>query len=579
MPDSLPKRPLSRGLRFRVAALLALALLPIGVMGILQTGYLAREINSRAELTTLGLTNRASFGERQVIERAFGAAEALSAILLMVQDDPDLCRQYLKGYLAQNGRYSFVGFVPPDGQVTCSSADGPRDFSRASRIADWSSIARPSIAAIETPLVSRESVINILQPVFDDGDGSLTGTISISMPVQLVLSQSDEGDAKRPISLTTFNADGAILSSQSGVTGDLSTLPGNIPLAQLAGQPSNAFVGRDRDGKQRTFAVVPIIPGMAYALAVWPVERRILAIAGIPLAPALVPLLMFVASLFVAYLAVDRLVVRHVSTLRQKMHAFAKTRSFQPINRKYAISSELEDVEDAFYDMAFSLMDDEARMEDALREKNVLLKEVHHRVKNNLQLISSIMNMQIRKASQPETVAILKRLQERILGLATVHRNLYQAETLSQTNAGVLLSELFDHLVNSGAEAGTNLEYRGEFDDVILVPDQAVPLALLASELATNAVKYASAAPGGRARMRASLTLIEPGIARFVCQNSVGGDVDDADDSNGTGLGSQLIRAFAAQLGGDLQTETEAGTYSVVTTFRVEEFTPEPADH
>ena len=102
--DSAPRRPISRGLRFRVAAVLALALLPIGVMGIMQTRYLSEEVRSHSELTLLALTNRAAFGERQVIERAFGAAEALSSILQLIQDDPESCRRYLGKYLEENGR-------------------------------------------------------------------------------------------------------------------------------------------------------------------------------------------------------------------------------------------------------------------------------------------------------------------------------------------------------------------------------------------------------------------------------------------------------------------------------------------
>ncbi|MCZ4353958.1 sensor histidine kinase [Roseovarius aestuarii] len=558
-----------------MAAVLALALLPIGVMGIMQTRYLSEEVRSHSELTLLALTNRAAFGERQVIERAFGAAEALSSILQLIQDDPESCRRYLGKYLEENGRYSFIGFVPEDGMVTCSSAATPVDLSQSTRIGDGMMHPQPSIAAIDRPTVSRENVINILHPVFDEG--AFSGYISISMPVHLVANQVDENAEKRPISLTTFNADGAILSSQSGLKDNLMSLPGNIPLAQLAGNPSVTFVGHDRSGAKRNFAVVPLIPGLAYALAVWPIERDTFTILGVPLTPLIVPLLMFLASLGVSYLAVDQLVVRHVAGLCRKMQIFAKTRSFDTSARNRTLSSELEELEDAFSEMAFSLLDDEAQMEDALREKNVLLKEVHHRVKNNLQLISSIMNMKIRKAKRPETVATLKRLQERILGLATVHRNLYQAENLSQTNAGALLTELFNHLVVAGAEAGDNMDYDSDFENVILLPDQAVPLALLASELATNAVKYAAASSRGRARMRASLTLIEPGIARLVCENSISPDATE--ELAGTGLGSQLIRAFASQLGGEVQTEITDATYTVAVTFNVEEFSHDPADH
>ena len=117
-----PRGPISRGLRFRVAAVLALALLPIGVVGILQTRDLSQEVRIRTELTLQALPARASFGERQVIERAFGAAEALSSVLLEIRDEPESCRRYLSDYLEATGRYSFIGFLPPGGVLSCSSA-------------------------------------------------------------------------------------------------------------------------------------------------------------------------------------------------------------------------------------------------------------------------------------------------------------------------------------------------------------------------------------------------------------------------------------------------------------------------
>ena len=89
-PETGAERETSRigGLRFRIAAFLALALLPIGVLGIVQTRDLAHEVESRSELTLLALTSSAAFGERQVFERAFGAAEGLSAVLDLLRDDP-----------------------------------------------------------------------------------------------------------------------------------------------------------------------------------------------------------------------------------------------------------------------------------------------------------------------------------------------------------------------------------------------------------------------------------------------------------------------------------------------------------
>lgn len=569
-----PRGPISRGLRFRVAAVLALALLPIGVVGILQTRDLSQEVRIRTELTLQALTDRASFGERQVIERAFGAAEALSSVLLEIRDEPESCRRYLSDYLEATGRYSFIGFLPPGGVISCSSAPATLDLSQDERLDGWMATIEPRAMAIANPQVSTESVLNIQHPIYEAGD--FVGYVSISVPERLVMDQPDADAARRPSSLITFNAQGSILTESSQRSDALASMPDQVPLALLFGGGADTFAARDQFGQNRTFVLMPVIPDLIYSLAAWPPEQPHASLFGINYSPALFPLLMFLASVAVAYFAVDRLAVRHVAALQGRMNAFARNRSFDPIPRTRGQSSEFEDLNRAFTDMAYSLLDDEARMEDALREKNVLLKEVHHRVKNNLQLISSIMNMKIRRASQPETIAVLKRLQERIMGLSTVHRNLYQTENLSRSNAGRLLSDLFGQLISSGAEAGSNIDYRGDFDDVILFPDQAVPLALLASELATNALKYAGAEAGGRPTIRATLSLIEPGIARLTCRNSVGGTTE-TDDS--TGLGAQLIRAFAAQVGGEVQITQTDDLYDVVVTFKLEEFMTDPADH
>lgn len=568
------RRPLSESLRFRVAAVLAAALLPIGVVGIVQNQTLAQEVQNRSELTLLALTNRAAFGERQIVERAFGAAEALSSVLQLIRDDPESCRDYLGTYLETTGRYSFIGFLRRDGTVTCSSAGQALNFSADPNLPTRMANPRPWISAIAEPRVSQESVINILQPAY--ADGAFSGYISISMPLRLVLDQDDSTARRTPASLTTFNSEGEVLSTESSLEDGFVARPVDIPLTSLTNDESATFVAMDQSGVERSFALVPIIPGLAYALAAWPLERDRTTLAGVPNAPALVPLLMFIASVAVVFFAVDRLAVRHVTSLRKRMLDFSRTRKLDTQGTKGSLASEFRDLETAFADMAFSLISDEAQMEDALREKNVLLKEVHHRVKNNLQLISSIMNMQMRRADHPETASILKRLQERVLGLATVHRNLYQAENLSQTNAGKLLSELFNALVVSGEEAGRVLNTSGDFDEIILYPDQAVPLSLLASELVTNALKYTQGRGDEPPQIRASLHLIEPGIVRFSCENSVEGEPGGA---GGTGLGSQLIRAFAAQLGGKVETEVTDTSYSVAVVFNVTEFDPEPADH
>lgn len=569
------RRPVSGRLRFRVAALLALALLPIGILGVVQTRSLAIEAQTSSELSLLALTERATFGERQVLERAVGTAEALTPFLELIRDDPEACSNYLDDYVGLSPRYSFVGFVPISGLVTCSSADRTVDFSGDPLFQTRMSAPRLYIDLIEAPAVSASSVINVMFPTYEGTD--FVGFMSISFSTEALAARGDRVADMRPDSVVTFNAEGVILSTEASAEGDPISLPRSVTLEDLVTRPDETFIDLSQSGEERIFAIVPVVPGVVYALAGWPREAFRLGGGMLPLPTAAFPLMMWVASLFVAYIAVDRLVGRYVRGLSDQMRTFARDRRIPKTAVSSGAAQELQDLETSFVQMAFALLDDEAQMEDALREKNVLLKEVHHRVKNNLQMISSIMNMNMRTAEHPETRAVLRQLQDRILGLSTVHRNLYMAEDLGRTNAGELIKELLNQVFAVGAAPGSNLDIEMDFDDVILFPDQAVPLSMLATELGTNALKHAGAAEGARPWIRVSLKQPEPGKAIFVFRNSIGAEAVTK-DAESSGLGLRLVRAFASQLGAVVETSDTNNEYKVVTSFDLEDFDPEPRE-
>lgn len=569
-----PARTFSRGLRFWVAAFLALALLPIGAMGVLQTRDLSREVDNRSELALLALTNTAAVSERQVFERAFGAAQALTAVLNLMLVEPGRCGDYLSQYIKETGAYSFVGFLDPDGTMACSSGGSEIDHSNWSDLTQQFATPRMSIAPTRNTVSGNGAAIDVLFPSYQNE--AFRGYIAMSLP------QSELGvpwlpsNTRRPLSLTTYNERGEILTTVSSTADQTVYMPQNFKFEALNGNWTQTFIAQNQFDQEQAFAVVPVVPGLVYALAAWPVEYRRPAVGRFSSAPLLFPLLMFIASLAVAYYAVDRLVVRHVKNLRNKVQAFSRTRRLPSTSDQFSLSVELQDLEDALAEMAFHLLDDEAQMEDALREKNVLLKEIHHRVRNNLQLISSIMNMQIRKATEPETRDILRRLQERVMSLSSVHKSLYQTENLSRTNAGTLLPDLFGRLVLSSDIRG--LEYRHDFDEVVLFPDQAVPLTLLASELGTNALKFVGADDGEKPYLFVSLKQLDAGSARLVCENSLGSSFEGV-ETNEAGLGAQLIRAFATQLNGKIETTSTDRLYRTEVTFDVEDIFHEPADH
>ncbi|ASM73935.1 putative sensor histidine kinase pdtaS [Pseudosulfitobacter pseudonitzschiae] len=578
MPDrgrvTTLSRQLTRGLRVRVAAFLALALLPIGVMSVLQTSDLSREVDNSSELALLALTNTAAVSERQMFERAFGAAQALTSVLQLMLVEPERCGSYLSQYVKETGSYSFVGFLNPGGTMVCSSGEPDADLSNWSNLTQQFDTPRMWIDPTRNTNPDSGAVINVLFPSYQDD--TFRGYIAMSLPRTKLGAPWLPTNTRHPLSLTTFNDNGDVLTTVSSTTDQTIYVPQDFKFDRLKGNWTQTFIAKNQFDQEQAFAVVPVVPGLVYALAAWPVEYRKPAFGRLSGTPLLFPLLMFVASLGVAYFAVDRLVVRHVKQLRNKVQAFSRTRRLPSTSDQLSLSAELQDLEDALAEMAFHLLDDEAQMEDALREKNVLLKEIHHRVRNNLQLISSIMNMQIRRAAEPETRDILRSLQERVMSLSSVHKSLYQTENLSQTNAGTLIPDLFERLVAANDPQG--MEYRHDFDEIVLFPDQAVPLTLLASELGTNALKFMGAPEGETPHLFVSLKQLDAGTARLICENSVGADINDV-EANEAGLGAQLIRAFATQLHGRIETTSTDRVYRTEVTFDVEDVFHEPADH
>jgi two-component sensor histidine kinase len=367
--------------------------------------------------------------------------------------------------------------------------------------------------------------------------------------------------------ILTFNADGEVLSSSQGMEGAEGLLPRNRALKALVGTRPLAFTGRSNQGLERVYSVVPLIEENLYALGTWPGEgNRIQAMDALP--AAMFPALMWTASLIVGWLAAGQLVTRHIYRLRGAITAFAGgDRAVRPIDVSGA-PLELRQLSDAFMQMTHTVLHDEAELEDAVHQKEVLLREVHHRVKNNLQLIASILNMQIRQARSPEAKWLMKGVRDRVMSLATIHRGLYQTSGLTDIRADELLTDILRQLVNMATGPGRRMTIEQEFEPVRLTPDQAVPLSLFMTEALTNAMKYAGHDGDGLPYLAVRLKSVSDGRAVLSIVNSVGaipaaghalpGDIDEP-----TGLGSQLLDAFAQQIGGELRRDESEGRYAL----------------
>ena len=552
-----------RGLTVRVLFFLSLALFPIGMLAINQTQQIATQNRLTAELSLLAVTELAATAEESILEDALGAAEALASIVPLYKDDTETCTAFLQTYVAENVSYEFVGYIPRDGVMECSSTGEVVDFSEDVGFKEAMANPRPRSRSFESGRVSEKTVTVVAAPVFEEGE--VRGLFSISIPHDSFANLPEPMLQRRPLALMIFNDTGEVLITEKGLDQVGQELPSNVALAAFTGDEPKVFEAMNQQGERRIYAVRPIVRDIVFAVSVWPTNTPFLTPPFLTRLSALLPIAMWAASLVVAFWALNRLVITHIGKLGRQMRRFALNRDLPRNTLGPAVPAELREMEDTFISMGESILRDEASLEDSLREKNILLKEVHHRVKNNLQLISSIMNMQIRQARTEDAKRVLERLQERILSLATVHKNLYQNDDLVRVNAATLLREVVQQLLSVGLVPGSGVTVTQDYAEISLESDDAAPLTLLVSESLTNALKHVSQEPGSDAWITITLTQPTERMALLTIANSKEGRPVDA----GTGLGFKLINAFSRQLNGNFEVTETAESYALSITFPV----------
>ncbi|MDP8989709.1 MAG: PAS domain S-box protein [Acidobacteriota bacterium] len=205
----------------------------------------------------------------------------------------------------------------------------------------------------------------------------------------------------------------------------------------------------------------------------------------------------------------------------------------------------------------------EERLRATLREKNVLIEEVHHRVKNNLQVITSLLGLQARTIKDPTIRKKFEESRYRIQAMAILHEILYETSSLAEIDFADYLRRLVEHLVRShGASGGIRTEVR--LEPLRCHRDVVLPCGLIVNELLSNTFKYAF--PGGRT-----------GAIRVVLRRGTAGKVHLTVRDNGVGmpagldwktsptLGLRLVRTLARQLDADVRTAGRVGTLFSIT--------------
>ncbi|MDQ7826123.1 MAG: histidine kinase dimerization/phosphoacceptor domain -containing protein [Candidatus Eremiobacteraeota bacterium] len=198
-----------------------------------------------------------------------------------------------------------------------------------------------------------------------------------------------------------------------------------------------------------------------------------------------------------------------------------------------------------------------AERERLLREKELLLKEIHHRVKGNLNIVSSLLALSAAGYNDPRLQEAFRESQNRIRSIALVHEKLYGSADLASIDFGLYLKAIVAVLFESSARKG--ISFRMDCDEIRLEADEAVPLALVTNELVLNALKYAF--PGdSEGEVAIELRSGDKGKIVMTVRDNGKGFPEHLDFRNSPSLGLQLVNDLVKQIGGTITMAGESGT-------------------
>ncbi len=205
----------------------------------------------------------------------------------------------------------------------------------------------------------------------------------------------------------------------------------------------------------------------------------------------------------------------------------------------------------------------EEAIKDSLRAKEVLLKEIHHRVKNNLQIISSLLDLQESYVKEdPTAVNVLMESQNRVLSMAMIHEMLYQSKDLGSIDLSSYIRNLVSNL--SGSYGVINVQSIIDVEEIYLNMETSIPLGLIISELVSNSLKYAF--PENRqGKLTISLLKLEDQYELIIKDDGIGFPEDVDFRNNESSLGLRLVNSLVTQLDGNIELDRSEGTEFTIT--------------
>lgn len=519
-------------IRFRLGAALAVALLPIIVMGVAQSVISFRMDAEDRRRSLLAAAERSATLARSRVENASIVLETLTPEAIGFQ-----CAPRLAQLLGRVQDYANLVRFDYSGRVACAADSVLPDPRRREWLVRLRDGERFTVTSAPAGLYANEpSIVAAVRAERPDGafDGALAAVIKVS---SLRPQLTDYYDLPEGTEVALVGRQGGYLvRSRADAFGALPA-------------PSNGgavfYRGKDAKGAPRIFATAPLV-GEDVRLLLSAPSPGLFSWARLnPLSTVLLPLAAFVLALLSVWVVTDRVVVRWLNYLQRIASIYARGRFTVRAWRAVEAPPEIRVLGQTLDSMAEHIIDRDNILRENLAQKDDLMREIHHRVKNNLQVISSLLNMQQRALTDPAARAAMSDTRQRISAIALIYRALYQGPDLRKVDLRPFLEELTAQLM---AAEGPNTGIRTAFeaDELVVDPDKLAPLALFAVEAISNAQKH-GLQNGGTLKVN---FVVDGDEARLEIADE-GGQAPPALMEQG--VGRTLMTAFARQLRGQVE--------------------------
>jgi two-component sensor histidine kinase len=483
------------------------------------------------------------------------------------------CTAVLKKAIDPYPAYGVASLLGTAGTPICRS-NGDSTVTTASQ-EDWFTRAmfdgQPTLSGYKFGQILKEPILAYGSPV-RNAAGKIIGVIGLGIRLRWLAASGQEPGLPPEASVDLLDKHGVPL-----VTSDSPAKASAIPDAALV---EKALRGGDRsfdaigkDGVARNYALHSIAGGSLYILLGQPTRTVIEPLQRDLAIQISILCLVVLGGLAAALIGSRLLVTRWIALLTEEARAITTGEVPHAVSFAGA-PTEIRELNETLGTMAAKIKARETELSESLAQKQMMLREIHHRVKNNLQTVTSLLNLYARIPRGEAIKQAFADVQTRINTLALVHRHLYESQDLREIDLASFMSGLCRLVQDGSGVPSRRVKLKVEIPSALISGDRAVPLALLTTELLTNAFKHAF--PEHRAgSILIRLTKDEAGQARLIVSDDGVGYAERADAPEVKTMGQNLIGAFTRQLGGKMEISGPPGT-TVTLDFMLEPKPPEP---